>query len=131
MNFSRRNATQPLPPSPDRIWILAWSRNFMGSSPSPAKPAKRGGWRGAKRRAGWGLRQLRASWVRSQQNVGPDQSPQRGPHPAAFGGDPPLRRGEIFHATRRERPQLLSEAQIERSSRKRSIGAELFSARMR
>src|SRR5436190_8314281 len=29
MNFSRRNETQPLPPSPDRIWILASSRNFM------------------------------------------------------------------------------------------------------
>src|SRR3990172_6636714 len=29
MNFSRRNPTQPAPPSPLRIWILAWSRNFM------------------------------------------------------------------------------------------------------
>src|SRR5262249_4290097 len=33
------------------------------------------------------------------------------------------------HATRRMRPQLLSEAQIPRSSRKRSIGADELSAR--
>src|SRR5262249_45837531 len=35
------------------------------------------------------------------------------------------------YATRRAAPQLLSEAQMPRSSRKRSIGAKLFSARMR
>src|ERR687898_1827593 len=31
MNFSRRKLTAPLPPSPDRTYTLAWSRNFMGS----------------------------------------------------------------------------------------------------
>src|SRR5262245_712115 len=40
----------------------------------------------------------------------------------------PLR---IVHTTRLPRPQLLSEAQMPRSSRKRSMGAELASARMR
>src|ERR1700722_19727714 len=29
MNFSRRNATQPFPPSPERMKTLASSRNFM------------------------------------------------------------------------------------------------------
>src|SRR6185503_1174148 len=29
MNFSRRNDTQPLPPSPERTYTLASSRNFM------------------------------------------------------------------------------------------------------
>src|SRR5580693_7743127 len=29
MYFSRRNATQPLPPLPDAIYTLATSRNFM------------------------------------------------------------------------------------------------------
>src|SRR5271156_4701346 len=29
MNFSRRNDTQPLPPSPERIYTLASSRNFI------------------------------------------------------------------------------------------------------
>ena len=57
------------------------------------------------------------------------------PRPAC-GGAPPLREGSRMrlsprYATRREVRQLLSEAQIERSSRKRSIGAELLSARMR
>src|SRR5713226_4579762 len=48
MNFSRRNATQPLPPSPDRIWIFAWSRNFMAwdsetaSSTGPCRFARPG-----------------------------------------------------------------------------------------
>src|SRR5262245_15057649 len=37
----------------------------------------------------------------------------------------------LLHATRLPRPQLLSEAQMPRSSRNRSIGAELASARMR
>jgi hypothetical protein len=32
MNFSRRNDTAPAPPSPDRITILHWSRNFIGQS---------------------------------------------------------------------------------------------------
>src|SRR6202789_4328009 len=31
MNFSRRNATQPLPPAPLAIWTLAISRNFIAS----------------------------------------------------------------------------------------------------
>src|SRR6266436_507654 len=29
MNFSRRNDTQPFPPSPERTYTLASSRNFM------------------------------------------------------------------------------------------------------
>src|SRR5215470_1937150 len=29
INFSRRNDTQPLPPSPERTYTLASSRNFM------------------------------------------------------------------------------------------------------
>src|SRR5215471_5026200 len=29
MDFSRRNDTQPLPPSPERTYTLASSRNFM------------------------------------------------------------------------------------------------------
>src|SRR5271166_922195 len=32
MNFSRRNATTPSPPSPERRWILASSRNFIARS---------------------------------------------------------------------------------------------------
>src|SRR3954453_607838 len=39
MNFSRRNATTPFPPSPERRKILAWSRNFMRAAsvtPSPS-----------------------------------------------------------------------------------------------
>src|SRR5437899_8735553 len=35
MNFSRRNATQPLPPSPERTYTLAWSRNFIVDTRSP------------------------------------------------------------------------------------------------
>src|SRR3984957_6857246 len=31
MNFSRRNETQPAPPSPERMKTLAWSRNFIES----------------------------------------------------------------------------------------------------
>src|SRR5579872_4785849 len=31
MNFSRRNETHPAPPSPERMWTLASSRNFMGA----------------------------------------------------------------------------------------------------
>src|SRR5215813_7887027 len=37
----------------------------------------------------------------------------------------------LLHTTRLPRPQLLSEAQMPRSRRNRSIGAELDSARMR
>src|SRR5689334_17283086 len=46
-NFSRRNATTPSPPSPERRWILASSRNFIVGSnenggrltPTPAQNA--------------------------------------------------------------------------------------------
>ena len=42
-----------------------------------------------------------------------------------------LASGPIGHASRRIGPQLLIETQMLRSSRNRSIGAELASARMR
>src|SRR3954469_2686377 len=51
MNFSRRSATTPFPPSPERRWILASSRNFIARSnenggrlaPTPARYAKGSG----------------------------------------------------------------------------------------
>jgi hypothetical protein len=33
MYFSRRNAITPSPPSPERRWIFASSRNFIGHGP--------------------------------------------------------------------------------------------------
>src|SRR5271168_81118 len=45
MNFSRRNETQPAPPSPERMYTRAWSRNFMGVFPDDRSGL--GGQRGA------------------------------------------------------------------------------------
>src|SRR5208282_3673367 len=43
MNFSRRNETQPAPPSPERTYILAWSRNFIAAGSSPSRRRRRHG----------------------------------------------------------------------------------------
>ena len=77
------------------------------------------------------MRRSRASndWQGVIPHPPPNPSPTRGEGTGWGGAD--VRKFRGLYATRREAPQLLSEAQIERSSRKRSIGAELLSARMR
>src|SRR6266849_1131859 len=102
-------------------WSLPFRATGLQSAPSPLEGE------------GWGGGYLNP-YVRSTFELAPPSrlarearnptSPSRG---AVYGAS----WESLIYATRREAPQLLSEAQIERSSRKRSIGAELFSARMR
>src|ERR1700733_1181607 len=50
MNFSRRNETAPAPPSPERMYTRAWSRNFIAGCLS--RGARQGGFRLASQRDG-------------------------------------------------------------------------------